>query len=161
MKVYLASPFFNKKEKEVKEKVRQRIVELGWELYDPQAPSANSVAWEQTNSDWGIDTFRKDCVAILDCDYVVAIDWGLYGDCGTAWEIGAAYALDKPALVLVPDETFTIPHSLMVVNGAKNCIAVSRFLTDDNAEFFLDDDYYISEHNEIIKPHFLYGIEQK
>ena len=56
MKVYLASPFFNKKEKEVKEKVRQRIVELGWELYDPQAPSANSVAWEQTNSDWGIDT---------------------------------------------------------------------------------------------------------
>ena len=81
----------------------------------------------------GQDIESNSTSAFIDLDGV-AIDWCLYGDCGTAWEIGYAYALDKPVLVLVPDETLPLPHSLMVANGSINFISVSRFLTLDKID---------------------------
>lgn len=152
MKVYLASPFFNKKEKEVKEKVRQHLIDVGFELHDPQTPSSPS-SWEKDNPTWGAYTFNKDIESIQDSACVVAIDWGLYGDCGTAWEIGYAYALNKPVLVLVPDETLSLPHSLMVANGSINFISISRFLTLNKMDI---DDGLIG--NTFF---FLRGVEQK
>lgn len=150
--IYLASPFFNKKERDVKEKVRQHLLDLGYELHDPQSPSSFA-SWEMDNSTWGAYTFNKDIESIQNSTYVVAIDWGLYGDCGTAWEIGYAYARNKPVLVLVPDNTLSLPHSLMVANGSINFISVSRFLTLDKTD--IDD---ILAGNTFF---FLSGVEQK
>ena len=95
---------------------------------------------------------NKDIEAIEKCDVVVAIDWGLYGDCGTAWEIGYAWAKDKHLLVVVPDEVLASKHSLMVANGCDNFISVSRFLANKDLNFVLDG-------NE--QRYFLYGVEQQ
>lgn len=152
IKIYLASPFFNDREREVKAQVKAQIESLGGgEVIDPQG-GGNPASWEQHNSEWGAKIFAKDIERIKSADVVVAIDWGLYGDCGTAWEIGYAYALGKPILVVVPDETLNTPHSLMVANGSHNFISISRFLS------FTDDDDWT---NGVHRPYFLYGVEQK
>ena len=87
-----------------------------------------------------------------DCDIVIAIDWGLYGDCGTAWEIGYAFGQNKRILVIVPDETLTTPHSVMVANGSDNFVTLSRFLKSDEFSTLI---------NNADKPIFAAGVEQK
>lgn len=150
-KVYLASPFFNDKERAIKAQVKAHIEKLGGDVIDPQG-GGDSVSWEQHNSEWGVKIFDKDIQRIKEACLVIAIDWGLYGDCGTAWEIGYAYACGKPILVVVPDEKLYTPHSLMIANGSHNFISVSRFLS-----LTLNDDWFNPDH----KPYFLYGVEQK
>lgn len=149
MKVYLASPFFNDKEKAEKEKVRQRLISLGYEVLDPQN-SDNISSWELNNNDWAKNVFIKDGKFITEADAVVAIDWGLYGDCGTACEVGIASVLEKPILIIAPDKTLSQPHSLMVVQSGVNFISMSRFLEVER-KWFSDN----------TKPFFLYGVEQK
>lgn len=149
MKVYLASPFFNDKEKAEKEKVRQRLISLGYEVIDPQN-SDHISSWELNNNDWAKNVFIKDGKFITEADAVVAIDWGLYGDCGTACEVGIASVLEKPILIIAPDKTLLQPHSLMVVQSGVNFISMSRFLEVER-KWFSDD----------TKPFFLYGVEQK
>lgn len=149
MKVYLASPFFNEKERAIKTQVYQRLVDLGYEVLDPQN-SDNLESWELSNYNWAKDVFIKDGVSITLADAVVAIDWGLYGDCGTACEVGMAVVMEKPILIIAPDETLKIPHSLMVVQSGSNFISLSRFL-NFKRDWFLDKS----------KPFFLYGVEEK
>lgn len=152
MKVYLASPFFNEEESEVKRTVKRRLVELGYDVHDPQNPASDSSGWETPNSAWAQRIFRKDVEAVDACELVVAIDWGLYGDCGTAWEIGYAYARGRKILVVVPDAALGRKHSLMVANGCDNFVALSRFLSaDDAVSAFLDPQ----------KSCFLYGVVQQ
>lgn len=147
-KVYLASPFFNDKEREEKDKIRQRLINLGYEVIDPQN-TGNVVSWELSNNDWAHKVYKKDKAAIMSADVVVAIDWGLYGDCGTAFEVGFAAMIGLPILIIAPDETLKQPHSLMVVQAGTNFISTSRFLATE-VNWFSPD-----------KPHFLYGVEQK
>lgn len=149
MKVYLASPFFNDREREVKVKVLQKMNELGYEVLDPQN-SDNLESWELSNYDWAKDVFVKDGISITEADAVVAIDWGLYGDCGTACEVGMAVVMEKPILIIAPDETLKIPHSLMVIQSGSNFISLSRFL-NFKRDWFSDK----------TKPFFLYGVEEK
>jgi nucleoside 2-deoxyribosyltransferase len=130
MKVYLASPFFNDEQCAVKARVKAHLIECGYEVIDPQEAEEEEKEKDRNipNHTWGLKTFYKDILKIKSCDYIVAIDWGLYGDCGTAWEIGYGYAKGFNVLVLVPDQTTTIPHSLMVANGSDNFITVGEFL---------------------------------
>lgn len=148
MKVYLASPFFNDREREVKAQVKTHLEELGIEVIDPQG-GVDPMSWEQHNSEWGSKVFQKDITHIHEANVVVAIDWGLYGDCGTAWEVGFAYGLDKPIVIISPDEKLNTPHSLMMANGCRNFISVTRFLSLDTFGKCDNLDY------------FLYGVEQK
>ena len=150
-KFYLASPFFNEREREIKAQVKAQIESLNGEVIDPQG-GGNPISWEQHNSEWGSKIFAKDVERIKEADAVIAIDWGLYGDCGTAWEIGYAFACKKPILVVVPDETLNTPHSLMIANGSHNFISVSRFLS-----LSPDEDFIVKGN----RPCFLYGVEQK
>lgn len=150
-KVYLASPFFNDKERSVKATVLEVLNRLNMEIHDPQGPSHFS-SWEQPNCAWGKHTFNNDYQAIDNSDFMVAIDWGLYGDCGTAWEIAYAYATKKPVIVVAPNETLTIPHSLMVVNGATNFISEARLCacaTREDFDLILNGEYFLA------------GVEQK
>lgn len=150
-KVYLASPFFNCREREVKAQVKAHLEACGLAVIDPQG-GGDPTSWEQHNNQWGAKVFRKDLDRIQEADLVVAIDWGLYGDCGTAWEIGYAFGLAKGILVIAPDETLNTPHSLMVTNGADNFVSVSRFLMTNDV---------MSLVNNVEKPYYLYGVEQK
>ena len=156
MKIYLASPFFNKKEREVKAQVKAHLEKIlstrpQYELCDPQTAACVD-SWEQPNCYWGANVFIKDVELLYDCDIVIAIDWGLYGDCGTAWEIGYAFGQHKRVLVIVPDETLNTPHSVMVANGSDNFITLSRFLKSDEFRTLI---------NNASKPFFAAGVEQK
>lgn len=153
MKIYLAGPFFNDREREIKARIKEHLEEMishtgGYELCDPQT-DGDFRSWEQANCYWGENVFLKDLHLLDACDYVVAIDWGLYGDCGTAWEIGYASGKNKHILVVAPMETLTKPHSVMVTNGNTNFITEERFL---NATFL----------NDLFnRVYFAAGVEQK
>jgi nucleoside 2-deoxyribosyltransferase len=130
MKVYLASPFFNDGQRAVKARVKAHLIKCGYEVIDPQEVEEEEKKRNRDipNYRWGLKTFCKDVLKIKSCDFIVAIDWGLYGDCGTAWEIGYGYAKGLGILVLAPDQTTTFSHSLMVANGSDNFITVGEFL---------------------------------
>ena len=149
MTVYLASPFFNDKERAVKAIVKKHLVTLpDTKVCDPQN-SNNPMSWEQHNAEWASKVFKKDVDRIEEADVVIAIDWGLYGDCGTAWEIAWAIAQKKVVVVVSPDECLAIPHSLMVVSSCYNFISVSRLLSLNEWADIFDMKY------------FLKGVEQK
>ena len=135
MKVYLASPFFNKAESSFKQKIKARLEALGITVLDPQTHNLDH-GWEMTNTEWGELTFQGDIRHINEADAVVALDWGMYSDTGTAWEIGFAYGLQKPILVIVPKEVLPKTHSLMVKNGCSNFITEERFFLIDNSVDF-------------------------
>jgi nucleoside 2-deoxyribosyltransferase len=151
MTVYLASPFFNNRERAVKAQVKTHLEQAGIAVIDPQG-GGDPMSWEQNNNQWGRKIFKKDLIRIHEADKVIAIDWGLYGDCGTAWEVGYAYGINKHILVVVPDEKLYTPHSLMVANGCDNFVSVSRFLATEDVNTLFDN---------ANKFYFLLGVEQK
>lgn len=127
-KIYLASPFFNDAERATKARIKAHLEEVGYIIIDPQPTSGSSFeSWEKTNYEWGADVFFGDIAKIQEADCVVAIDWGMYSDSGTAWEIGYAYGIKKPVLVIATTESMSKTHSLMVTNGACNFITEKRF----------------------------------
>lgn len=151
--IYLAGPFFTDKERAVKARIKEHLEALcelagSFAVVDPQT-SGDFKSWEQSNNDWGFDVWEKDMNLLKDCDYVVAIDWGLYGDCGTAWEIGYAFAKRKEVIVIAPTESLTRPHSVMVVNGSANFITEQRFLATTDLDCLVDCEYFAA------------GVEQK
>jgi nucleoside 2-deoxyribosyltransferase len=115
MKIYLASPFFNDKEiliyDEVIKKLRQKH-----EVFVPREHVIEN-AWEMTNKEWGKAVFDMDVDAIRDCDVVVALNWGMYSDSGTAWECGFAYGIGKKVINLICDAEKE--YSVMMINGAE------------------------------------------
>lgn len=151
--IYLAGPFFTDKERAVKARIKEHLEALcelagSFAVTDPQS-DGDFKSWEQSNNDWGFNVWEKDLKLLDNCDYVVAIDWGLYGDCGTAWEIGYAFAKRKEVIVIVPAESLTRPHSVMVANGSANFITEQRFLAITDLDDLVDCDYFAA------------GIEQK
>lgn len=162
VKIYLASPFFNDKEREVKSKIKYALTLNGYAIIDPQEHEAgydHKMLWEMSCSSWGRQTFDKDARQIENADVVVAIDWGLYGDCGTAWEIGFAFAKGKPVIVIVPDEVLNVPHSLMIANGSAHFVGQSRFIEDIVPTYNLMD--ITKDTDDTLRRYYLEGVPQK
>ena len=137
MKVYLASPFFNKRENEIYERV---IAELRSEGHDVFVPKEHTIpnGWEMPNAVWGENVFAVDILGIQKCDVVVVLNFGMYSDSGTAWECGYAYALGKKVVnVLCGDDN---TYSLMMLNGCNTYVKI-----DSIFEYCLDsivDEYF-------------------
>lgn len=116
MKIYLASPFFNQKQRENVEQVASVYRGLGYEVFVPMEHTIPN-AWDLPNHQWANAVFRTDVNAIQECDIVVAIVYGMEDDAGTSWEIGYAYGINKPVNLLLMNET---TYSLMVVQSAES-----------------------------------------
>lgn len=98
-KVYLASPFFNIKEIERMEAVRDILREKGLDVFVPNEHQNEDL--EFGSMEWRKATFESDVNGIDTADVVVAvICQGNYDDSGTAWEIGYAFAKGIPVLVV-------------------------------------------------------------
>lgn len=97
-KVYLASPFFNEKEIERMEKVRDILREKGLDVFVPMENQHKEL--EFGSLEWRKATFESDVNGIDTADVVVAIISENYDDSGTAWECGRAYTLNKPVVVV-------------------------------------------------------------
>lgn len=113
MKIYLASPFFNEKEILIYEEVIKKL-RKNHEVYVPREHTIEN-GWDLSNKEWGKRVFDMDVEAIDNCDMVVALNWGMYSDSGTAWECGYAYAKNKKIVNIICDKEKE--YSLMMLNG--------------------------------------------
>ena len=112
-KVYLASPFFDDAELERVDKVKEILDLKGLEVFSPKEHQNEHL--EFGSIEWRKATFENDVKHIDWCDVVVAIICkGNYDDSGTAWELGYAYATNKP-VVLVNSTGETI--NLMIADS--------------------------------------------
>lgn len=113
-KVYLASPFFNDKERGI---MQATLAALRVQYKEVYAPFEHTIpnAWDMSNKAWGKAVFTEDIEAIKQADVVYVIDHGHYSDAGTAWECGFAYGLGKEVIHCAVDMTAT--YSLMMANG--------------------------------------------
>ena len=107
-KVYLASPFFDDAELERVNKVKEILDSKGLDVFSPKEHQNEHL--EFGSIEWRKATFENDVKHIDWCDVVVAIICkGNYDDSGTAWELGYAYATNKPVvLVNITGETINL-----------------------------------------------------
>ena len=119
-KVYLASPFFNQEERDNVERVAKYWRDKGFEVYVPMEHEIEN-GWEMPNNTWARKVFVEDRNAIRECDFLLAITYGMNDDAGTAWEIGFAYGIGKPVFVIPINQT---TYSLMVCQSASGCITI-------------------------------------
>ncbi|MFP7200274.1 nucleoside 2-deoxyribosyltransferase [Lysinibacillus halotolerans] len=112
-RVYLASPFFNDQKIRYLEQVEEILAEKQLKVFSPMRKSASPNA-EVGSRQWSIETFMDDIKHIKWAEIVVGIYHGNYSDSGTAWELGYAYATDKPVVLIHVGEN----SNLMVHEGA-------------------------------------------
>lgn len=112
MRVYLASPFFNKKEIEIVALVERTLSRKGLNVFSPRENQMEHL--EAGSRHWSIETFTNDVKFIDWAEIVVAVYHGNYSDSGTAWELGYAYGTQKPVIVVHVGED----SNLMVHEGA-------------------------------------------
>ncbi len=100
-KVYLAGPLFSHAELEYNRKLRDLLLKKGFSVFLPQEDAEGTIDEREKQNQECI--FRK-CVGGVDVsDLVVAVLDGVDVDSGTAWEIGYAYAKEKPVIGLRTD----------------------------------------------------------
>lgn len=98
-RVYLASPFFDEKEIEIMEKVRDILREKGLEVFVPKENQNLELGFG--SREWRKATFKGDIEAIDTADVVVAINCkGNYDDAGTMFEIGYSFAKEIPVILV-------------------------------------------------------------
>ncbi len=110
VRVYLASGFFNDQQLQKVEKTEGILRAKGLLVFSPREHQNESLPLG--SREWRAETFRDDRAAILQSDVVVAI----YDeqDAGTMWEIGFAYANQKPIVILHINEE---PVNIMITES--------------------------------------------
>lgn len=128
IKAYIAAPFFSPVERYEYDRFVTYLRSLGiFELLVPaefHVPNGKNLP----NHEWAAQVFEHDVAMLRQADIVYALNYGMYSDTGTAWEMGFAYALGIPVSTVLMDKEFGF--SLMCINGSKT---ISRF----NNGFFL------------------------
>ena len=127
--VYLASPFFNKKERSAVTLIADFLRNKGIDVYVPMEHEVPN-AWDLSNEVWAKEVFNEDIKAIDKCDTVIVLNWGMYSDSGTAWECGYAYAKGKKVInLLMP--TNDKDYSLMMINGSTEVMPWFSFVKEE------------------------------
>lgn len=126
MKIYLASPFFNKNELENVKIAEKILTERGFSLFSPRL---NEVRTDENTQQswWSKETFMNDKKFIDWADVVVMLYYGGYSDSGTAWECGYAYGTNTPVVVVQLGED----SNLMVHEGCHSNITLEELKTYD------------------------------
>lgn len=124
--IYLAAPFFNGKEIEIYEKVIDILrMRLGLKVFVPREHEIPN-AWELPNDLWASKVFLADLQAISQSKRVVALNFGMYSDSGTTWEMGYALGTGIPVTqVLCGGDN--VVYSLMTISSADNICDLVNF----------------------------------
>lgn len=127
--IYLASPFFNKKERSAVTLIADFLRNKGIDVYVPMEHEIPN-AWDLSNEVWAKKVFDEDIKAIDECDTIIVLNWGMYSDSGTAWECGYAYAKGKKVInLLMP--TDDKDYSLMMINGSTEVMPWFSFVKEE------------------------------
>lgn len=135
-RVYLASPFFNEEEIERVAFVEKTLRAKGLEVFSPREQQNEHL--EFGSVEWRKATFNNDCKEILACDIVVAVH---STDSGTNWELGAAYAIQRPIILF--DDNTDLPRNIMLTES------VHAFLEGREALESYDFDVPVNELEKI------------
>jgi len=132
--LYIAGPFFHPGERERIEKVRTFFTtgerEGNYDLFVPMdhfIPDGDKMS----NRDWAKAVFEMDTTALENSDVLVAVYDKHYSDSGTAWELGYAYGLGIPVILLCTD--LNADNSIMPVIAANTVYDFEKFV---NGEYF-------------------------
>ena len=133
-KVYIAGPFFKEGERERIEQLRNMFSsDPYYEDFEFFYPMDHFIKGgeKMDNFDWATAVFDMDTKALEDSDIVVAIYDKHYSDSGTAWELGYAYGLGIPVLLLCTD--LSADNSIMPILAATRLYDFNKFI---NQEYF-------------------------
>lgn len=136
IKVYIAGPFFREGERERIETLRKFFTEDGfYSEYDFFFPMDHVITNGTTmsNEDWAHAVFKMDTEALENSDMIVAIYDKHYSDSGTAWELGYAYALGIPIILLCTD--LNADNSLMPICAATKIYDYQKFVDGEYWDF--------------------------
>lgn len=127
MKIYLAGPLFTAAERAFNHRLRDSLVQRGYEVWLPQEHEPRTRAAR--------DIFLTDVEGLDSSDVVVANMDGPDPDSGTCWECGYAYK-KKPIIVYrtdsrKPGDTKTSSYNLMLTESADEVIDLSEDFDDE------------------------------
>lgn len=103
-KIYLASPWFNEAQAERENRVKNKLRELGFDVWSPKENSSLSPITDPKVRE---AIFAANISGMKDCDIIFAITDEK--DMGTIWEAGFAYGMNttkkKPITIVYYAET--------------------------------------------------------
>ena len=95
--VYLAAPFFNEKEIRTVEYAEKVLQEKGLLLFSPMRHTVDA---EPHTPEWADMIFEMDVTELKKADVAIVLYDDNYGDTGTAWECGYAFARGIPVVLV-------------------------------------------------------------
>ncbi len=127
MRIYLAGPLFTAGERAFNRRLRDALVQSGYDVWLPQEHEPRSRSAQ--------DIFLTDVEGLDSSDVVLANMDGPDPDSGTCWECGYAYK-KKPIIVYRTDfrksgDTDTTAYNLMLTESANEILDLSHDLDDD------------------------------
>lgn len=127
-KIYIASPFFNDREREALSRTETILKGRGFEVFSPREHELRDET--AGTSEWSRKTFLVDQEGIDWADCLVMLYWGNYSDTGTAWECGYAYATGKQVIVVHLGDS----SNLMIHEGSHTNLGSVEDLMDYDFE---------------------------
>ena len=127
--IYLASPFFTKRQKKIVQFVARKLRNQGYKIFVPMEHKISD-GDKISNNEWAKKVFDLDVKAINESSVVFALYWGFDSDSGTSWEMGYAYGIHKPVMMLVINASDIV--SIMNANGSKIVLNDINELNDKN-----------------------------
>lgn len=126
MKVYLASPWFNPDQAEREDRVKNKLRELGFNIWSPKE---NCVCSPISDEAMRTKVFGDNCRNIDDCDILFAITDGK--DMGTIWEAGYACGVNrctiKPIIIVYYCETLGPSGQFNLMLAQSGDIVITKF----------------------------------
>ncbi|MCL2141355.1 MAG: nucleoside 2-deoxyribosyltransferase [Methanimicrococcus sp.] len=106
--VYLAGPLFSKAELDYNKTIQQMLLNMGFQVFFPQEDANDN---ETKRHDQHQSAIFQSCLhGLKKSDIVVAVLDGTDVDSGTAWELGYAYAENKPIIGIRTDFRIHTPN---------------------------------------------------
>jgi nucleoside 2-deoxyribosyltransferase len=121
--IYLAGPLFTHAELEYNCKLKDMLLKLGFSVFLPQEDAEDAeIEREKQNQEY---IFKKCVKGVDSSDIIVAVLDGIDVDSGTAWEIGYAYAKEKPVIGLRTDFR-TLSEGIVNLMVEMSIVALAR-----------------------------------
>lgn len=117
-RLYFAGPWFDERSKQLYD----ACVKIA-SICDEHTPYDIFFPREQINPKPS-DAFVKNVSSLQAADLVVALV--SRKDCGTSWEIGMAYALNKPVILLGYDESTFLSHTNVMLAFTGSCATIKE-----------------------------------
>jgi len=125
MRIYLASPIFEKNEIANIRKAEKILRSQGHVVFSPSEEDFGN--YEVGSQLWSSVIFNEDRKYIDWAECVVVLYYGAFSDSGTAWEAGYAYGTNKPVVLVHCGED----SNLMMHEGCHTNITIDELETYD------------------------------